>query len=298
MSKGSLFWANASGKLGETVLYRSGGEQRTRTYVKKIKNPKTLAQMKNRLSMRNFAQIYRSLQPILSKSFPNRLAKESGFNAFVKANKSIRSAVVGEFGAQQGLSVPYNMLMSQGYLTQFGEFKQLSWGGGVQGAGFDLSNHPNIERIKEVWPVADDIDEHPTNAEGFAAMWDALQLPSTAKITVIFAEYMDEGYSLRSVSATKENGFSVLMDEPWLLKMMTVTEGGKTYPALVFSDYSKETMVTAIISWTDANGKLQVTNSRMVVPNADTTIPDDFVEGGFVYEQVLEAYGYNTDAAI
>ena len=76
MSKGSLFWANASGKLGETVLYRSGGEQRTRTYVAKIKNPKTLAQMENRLSMRNFAQVYRALQPILSKSFPNRAAKE------------------------------------------------------------------------------------------------------------------------------------------------------------------------------------------------------------------------------
>lgn len=298
MSKGSLFWANASGKLGETVLYRSGGEQRTRAYVRKIKNPKSLAQMKNRLSMRNFAQIYRSLQPILSKSFPNRLAKESGFNAFVKANKSIRSAVVGEYGAKQGLSVPYNMLMSQGYLTQFGEFQQLSWEGSVQGAGFDLSNHPNIEQIKKVWPEADDLDKYPKNAEEFIEMWDALQLPSTAKITVIFAEYMDEGYSLRSVSATKENGFSVLMGGPWYLKMMTVTEGGNTYPALVFSDYSKETMVTAIISWTDANGKLQVTNSRMVVPNSDTSIPEEFVEGGFVYEQVLDAYGYNADAAI
>ena len=39
MSKGSLFWANASGKLGEVVQYRAGGEQRARAYVRKIKNP-------------------------------------------------------------------------------------------------------------------------------------------------------------------------------------------------------------------------------------------------------------------
>mgnify|MGYP007050596991 CR=1 FL=1 len=40
MSKRSLFWGNASGKLGEAVFYRAGGEQRTRTWIPKIKNPK------------------------------------------------------------------------------------------------------------------------------------------------------------------------------------------------------------------------------------------------------------------
>ena len=53
MSKGSLFWANASGKLGESVFYRSGGEQRNRSYVKNIKNPRTEAQMRNRIQLGN-----------------------------------------------------------------------------------------------------------------------------------------------------------------------------------------------------------------------------------------------------
>ena len=38
MSKGSLFWGNARGRLGQSVFYRAGGEQRNRTYVAKIKN--------------------------------------------------------------------------------------------------------------------------------------------------------------------------------------------------------------------------------------------------------------------
>lgn len=298
MSKGSLFWANASGKLGETVHYRSGGEQRQRTYVAKIKNPKTLAQMKNRLSMRNFAMIYRNLQPILSKSFPNRPAKESGFNAFVKANKSVRSAVVGEYGAQQGLSVPYNMLMSQGYLTQFGEFKQIKFDEDGVAAGFDLSAHPNVVKIREIWPEADSLDDAPASDEAFKAMWDALQLPANAKICVMKGEYMDEGYSLKSVVVGREDGYSALKSFQAYMKMRTLSAGAKEIPALTFGGEDSETLVTAIISWTDANGKLQITNSRMVVPSADETIPKDFVEGGFVYEQVLEAYGYNQDAAI
>lgn len=88
MSKGSLFWANASGKLGESVFYRSGGEQRNRTYVKHIKNPKTESQMRNRIQMSNWAAMYRRLKPILSKTFTARSSAESGFNALLKANKS------------------------------------------------------------------------------------------------------------------------------------------------------------------------------------------------------------------
>lgn len=88
MSKGSLFWANASGKLGQSVFYRAGGEQRNRTYVKNIKNPKTEGQMKNRIQMTNWIAMYRRLKPLLSQTFTNRPSQESGFNAFVKANKS------------------------------------------------------------------------------------------------------------------------------------------------------------------------------------------------------------------
>lgn len=296
MSKGSLFWANASGKLGETVLYRSGGEQRTRTYVAKIKNPKTLAQMKNRLSMRNFAAIYRSFQPILSKSFPNRPAKESGFNAFVKANKSVRSAVVGEYGANMGLSVPYNMLMSKGYLTQFGEYVFKAFGG-VSYSGFDLVNHPNSAAIAALWD-----DSSGTTIETSALwkqVWDALQIPHNGVFTILWGTYEDEGYSLKSYRLTYGSTDAELTALPSELFMAgTSLTGDATTPFLAVSSENAEVLVTAIISYPNASGKLEVTNSRMIVPSEDATIPEDFVEGGFVYQQVLDAYGYNQDSAI
>lgn len=298
MSKGSLFWANASGKLGETVLYRSGGEQRTRTYVAKIKNPKTLAQMKNRLSMRNFASIYRALQPILSLSFPNRPTKESGFNAFVRANKSVSSAVVSKVGSQSGLSVPYDMLLSQGYLTQFGVFELHSDRSG-QTASFNLAAHPNIAAIKALMPSTDSLDGFPTSTTEFQSLWDALQIPQSGKITIVAATYEDEGYSLSYRTLTYESQFDEINTDPWKLRLVPSTTSTSTAePLLGFELSSSETMLCVIISWKDANGKLQVTTSRMVPVDGSTEFPAQFVEGGDVYAQVLEQYGYNVESAI
>ena len=298
MSKGSEFWGVASGKLGQQVLYRAGGEQRARTYVAKIKNPKTLAQMENRLSMRNFAQVYRALKPILSKSFPNRTAKESGFNAFVKANKSIMSAVVTREGALQGLCVPYDMQMSQGYLTQFGECKRIATAEDSFQAGFDLSSHPNVSAIMNLIPSVESLDDFPHTQQEYQALWDALQIPVDGKITVIIAEYADEGYTLRSVSAGRADSVNILAASPFRLdcRMMETPSGDK--PILRVSDGGNETIATCIISWVDGTGKLQVTNSRMAIPSADQEFGTQFVRGGEVYAQVLEQYGYTQDSAL
>lgn len=298
MSKGSLFWGKGSGKLGETVLYRSGGEQRTRTYVAKIKNPKTLSQMKNRLSMLNFATIYRALKPILSQSFPNRPSVESGFNAFVRANKSIRSAVIDRMIANSGLCVPYDMLMSEGYLTQFGECGKLSVG--AEGAiGFNLVSHPNYSAIAALWEEYAGSGIINTSAK-LEKLWGALQLPADAKITIIWADYADEGYRVSSFQITREMSDTDLSALPHKLTMVGSDNLGEPVtPVLTVGEsFSSETMYTIIISWVDGNGKLQVTNSRMGVPTADESFAAQFVEGGDVYNQVLDGYGYTENSAL
>lgn len=291
MSKGSLFWANASGKLGETVLYRSGGEQRTRTYVAKIKNPKTLAQMKNRLSMRNFSQCYRAMQSVLSKSFPNRTQKESGFNAFVKANKSVKSAVISKEGALSGLCVPYNMMLAQGYLTQFGEFKRIEVNEGEFYGGFDLSGHPNVAAIRTLLGPYDTMDDFPQNLGNWQDLWDAMQLPVSAKLTLIKATYEDDGYAVAISSYDRAN-------MPQSAFCVRMGEDANYAPILTIGGQSSESMVCAIISYVDGNGKLQVTNSRMIVPSEDESFALQFVENGDVYMQVLEQYGYNQEGVI
>lgn len=117
MSKRSLFWGQASGKLGEAVFYRAGGEQRTRAYVKAVKNPKTLAQMMQRITMGNLVAMYAALKPILSQSFPLRATNRSAFNEFVSANKGAQSYAVTKDDVQNRFFWPVDLTISRGNLN-------------------------------------------------------------------------------------------------------------------------------------------------------------------------------------
>lgn len=86
MSKRSLFWGQASGKLGEAVYYRAGGEQRTRAYIAKIKNPKTRAQALQRTKFNNMVAVFRGTSVFVKSLFKAEKSSQSPFNAFVKRN--------------------------------------------------------------------------------------------------------------------------------------------------------------------------------------------------------------------
>lgn len=86
MSKRSLFWGLASGRLGEAVYYRAGGEQRTRTYVAKIKNPKSRAQALQRTKLNNMVAVFRGTSVFVKSLFTPEKSSQSPFNAFVKRN--------------------------------------------------------------------------------------------------------------------------------------------------------------------------------------------------------------------
>ena len=300
MSKGSLFWANASGKLGETVLYRSGGEQRTRTYVAKIKNPKTLAQMKNRLSMLNLATIYRLLKPILSVSFPLRKANQSGFNAFVKANKSISTAVISKEMAQNNMVVPYNMLMSEGVFNPLGSYKSREDGYN----GYDVKSLLTEEVLAQ-FPI--------TTGTGFAkidtaeklkALVLALGLPASVKFTIVRSSYMDDGFDVSSytIDSTATDA-QIAAAGLYLNAGEVVLEDGQSLfgqDILLSPQYqtSGEVISTLILSYKDGNGVLQISTSRMLVESTDDSYVEQYLEGGEVYEQVLDAYGYNVGSAL
>lgn len=86
MSKRSLFWGNGSGKLGEAVYYRAGGEQRTRTYIKTVKNPKSYQQALQRTKFNNLVGCYKGISTAVKSFFNNRASNQSPFNAFFKQN--------------------------------------------------------------------------------------------------------------------------------------------------------------------------------------------------------------------
>lgn len=86
MSKRSLFWGKASGKLGETVFYRAGGTQRTRTYVKNVKNPKSNQQAVQRTKFNNLVGCFKGISTAVKSFYTKRASNQSPFNAFFRKN--------------------------------------------------------------------------------------------------------------------------------------------------------------------------------------------------------------------
>ena len=86
MSKRSLFWGHGSGKLGEAVYYRAGGEQRTRAYTKIVKNPKTYSQAVQRTKFNNLVGCYKAISTAVKSFYTNKNANQSPFNAFFRKN--------------------------------------------------------------------------------------------------------------------------------------------------------------------------------------------------------------------
>lgn len=101
----------ATGKLGSMVFYRAKGEQRTRTYVKNVANPKTVSQMTQRTQLSNLVAMYRIVKILLVKAFPNKKPNQSDYNAFISRNLNrVPIFITKEMAADQGCVVaPYQI---------------------------------------------------------------------------------------------------------------------------------------------------------------------------------------------
>ena len=197
MSKGSLFWANASGKLGEVVNYRAGGEQRARTYVKHIKNPKTIAQMRNRLLMLNVVSAFRSLKPLLIEAFPQKPSKQSAFNAFVQANKQKLGYYITKEDLEDGACIPYGMVLSKGSAglnlrPSIMELPNAVDEDAPARYGWAVTNILDWDSISVVVPTSADNFSYKPSAEELSKLFAehcVVALPSIAQITTIGATY-------------------------------------------------------------------------------------------------------------
>lgn len=114
MSKRSLFWGHASGKLGEAVFYRAGGEQRTRAYVAKIKNPKSRAQALQRTKFNNMVAVFRGTSVFVKSLFKAEKSSQSPFNAFVKRNFPLCLTVADKEMVELGEGGSQNFVFANG----------------------------------------------------------------------------------------------------------------------------------------------------------------------------------------
>lgn len=86
MSKGNIFMGVARGKVGDLVLYRKNGEQISRVRVRKIGNPRTQAQMIQRIFMATTSRAYSALQAVCDHSFQGKSGVLENMSRFTTLN--------------------------------------------------------------------------------------------------------------------------------------------------------------------------------------------------------------------
>lgn len=315
MAKNSLFWGKASGKLGEIVLYRTGGEQRSRTYIKNVKNPKSLAQMEQRIKMASLVGFFKSLRGVLRSSFPQRKTNQSGFNAFMAASLPGATTAISKSAADNGLSVPLNYAISRGdILLPAGAFVPPIYTesavnqviGGLQ--LFPLGSGVQNQNESMEPPTKDSLVEAMQLMLSYYPELDA-QLPLKFNFVVVSSSYVDEGFKQEyAIYKFDRSGGTLSVEQPsyptfrsgMFPIMIGTTAVGKTIVigGVMTNEDNGANLAGAFFSYTGEDGKIHVSNGDMKISHDEDGFVEQFMKGGDVYNQYLEDLGYTDSSAI
>lgn len=317
MSKRSLFWGQASGKLGEAVYYRAGGEQRTRTYVQTVKNPKSYQQALQRTKFNNLVGVYKGLALAVKSFYTQREANQSPFNAFFRKNW------------------PLNLWVADKELTSKGE----GVADGFYVATGSVGINTNIEVYQDLggtdtyWPAWTINSGDMTIPSGSASakqvkkgkqMYELLvgadnpyNLPSEFVVTAIKAVqgYAGNAFIVATLkcSATSESTWTLASKSPSLSasefdpQLVCEALGGTVTPATASADGKVSGVtklgffdsqsgeadlnlgVAVVISFKDASGK-QCTNSTITYMEGLRQTARDYLPTGSAGESIVNQY--------
>ena len=103
---------NYVGRLGGNVYYMLNGQNIGRELAPEVSNPRSTAQMRQRMQWANLVNTYRLNQPWMGKlSFENKKQTQSDYNAFMSANVGVHPVYLTKQQAEAGrvILAPYTM---------------------------------------------------------------------------------------------------------------------------------------------------------------------------------------------
>lgn len=289
MSKRSLFWGQASGKLGEAVYYRAGGEQRTRTWVPKIKNPKSAGQALQRTKMLNMVAVFRGCKVFINSFFKPAKSSQSPFNAFLAQNFPLCQWITAKRGVadQSGQAIDFQFANgSLGIDTSLTTDIPADFNADKAGLCLILPSSVNS--------VVPDNDENLSFSRGsslynvFTANDNPWRLPETFTLSFVQAFPGKENAQFRTYSVecskTSQDTLRCVQQEPnsspvtadELAALITIAgakglEQQYTIGGLIFGDAgssldSIKNAVCVVISYKDSNGKVCTNSSMYATP--------------------------------
>ena len=221
MSKGSLFWSKARGKLGDVVLSQLKGQQIARAYQPQVANPRSTAQTDQRILFSNAVKFYKhATQNLFKFAYEDKRANESYYNAFMRKNAKVSMLPTrAQYLNSNYPAIGNQYLMSQGSLPSIpytyneseGEF-QLSLGSvtsasanmtvGEVSNAFIASRYAQAGDIITIVSVSASISS--IGDEGIdAPSWNIVQFIIDSSNTTDFSTYLSKQARDLNITAQK-----------------------------------------------------------------------------------------------
>lgn len=305
MSKGSLFWSKASGKLGEVVLSQVKGQQISRAYQPKVANPRSTGQTLQRIKFANAVKFYKhATQALFKFAYEDKRKNESDYNAFMRKNSSVAAYVTRESYLNQFYpAIGSQFLLADGSLPSLPLSSDnslgivMSLGKGDFSSNKDLTVDELSERLIKMYNFAEgdiltfvevvntDITylyENPTKPTDWIINQLIISSSNTSKLTDVFAA---------------QNGHAFGTAEGWHIK----GETGQNKQLACASAYTNgENCVAgaALIQSRNVSGsKLLVSRSYLVNNKYAADIYNDSIKPEYA-NQALNTWGRTNDAIL
>lgn len=136
------FWLKGqTKKLGGSVIYQAMGQTRQRALASSVSNPRTQAQMNQRVKWANLVNLYRANSSWMKYAFETKKASQSDYNKFMSLNVTNSNIFLTKNIAAAGGCVVQGYQVTQGSLPSI----ETTYDAGFEGWLTNIFLGPNVE---------------------------------------------------------------------------------------------------------------------------------------------------------
>lgn len=276
-----MWLRGAKKKLGGTVLYTQGGRTLQRELAPEVKNPKTPAQMGQRVKWANLVAFYRANAGWMPKAFENKKATQSDYNKFMSLNASSSRIYLTKDQARQGACVVDSYRVSDGTLQPVEIFPtEQNWVTNLYLTGLDKLDATTTVAAFSTALLASN-----------AGLRSGDQI-SFIRATQLFNNTTDIPYiQVRAYELLINEQGPGLVKDFWPVELLALGKEQET-PALMVKNNSKQGGFAIIVSRTQA-GRVLVSPSQITQVNMTDVINQ--YSSSAALQAAIDSYGRGDD---
>ena len=128
----------------------------------------------------------------------------------------------------------------------------------------------------------DPVENKTPSAAQVGKFLELIGFKSDATVTCLQADYADEGFE----RVAPKVSFAIYFNKPYIQCTIHFEDA---------EDTTKDSIYMAVVVSQKVDGKVDVTTASFVPCNDKTTLADQFVQGGEIYDELLNAYVKNSE---